>query len=244
MRLAFLASLLSSTLAFAQSPPPPPPPNADLELAKAHFNTGQLYYERGRYPDAAREFEEAYRLSNRPELLYNMGKSYDGIGDHARALAAYRRFLAAVTVSADRPAVTARVEQLAQLVGVVTVKASVEGSQVTVDGAVVGTTPLADALELNPGTHKLTVVREGYATWRGDVVASPGQAQTVTCLQVSLVKVIRVEVPTEKKVPIYKRWYLWTAIGVVVVGGVVAGAVVGSQQPPVSGPFAVLPRVQ
>ncbi len=242
MRLACLALLLSSTSVFAQSPPASPA--VDVELAKAHFATGQLYYERGRYPDAAREFEEAYRLSNRPELLYNMGKSYDGIGDHARALVAYRRFLAAVTQSPDRQWVTDRVRELAGLVGVITIKASVDGSQVTVDGAAVGSTPLGAPLELNPGAHKLAVAHEGYATWRGDVVAAPGQAQTVSCEQVSLVKVIRVEVPTEKKVPVYKRWYLWTAVGVVVVAGVVAGAVVGSQQPPVSGPFAVLPRVQ
>jgi PEGA domain/Tetratricopeptide repeat len=245
MRLACLALLLGPTLALAQPAPPQnaPPPGNDLELAKAHFATGELYYERGRYPDAAREFEEAYRLSQRPELLYNMGKSYDGIGDHARALAAYRRFLNAVVVSPDRAQVTDRAKQLQLLVGVVTIKASVDGSAVTIDGLAVGTTPLAEALELNPGAHKMEIVHEGFATWRGDVTAAPGAQQTVNAEQISLVKVIRVEVP-EKKVPIYKRWWLWTAVGVVIAAGAVTAGVLVSQQPPVAGPFAVLPKVQ
>src|SRR3954466_11859618 len=94
-----------------------PAPETDVELAKAHFRTGEIYYERGRYPDAAREFEEAYRLSNRAELLYNMGKSYDGAGDHARAIAAYRRWLEQMKESPDRETVAQRVNALGGLVG-------------------------------------------------------------------------------------------------------------------------------
>jgi hypothetical protein len=51
------------------------PPTHDIELARAHYKTGEIDYERGRFPDAAREFEEAYRLSGKSDLLYNMGKS-------------------------------------------------------------------------------------------------------------------------------------------------------------------------
>src|SRR5687767_12643301 len=106
----------------------------DLDLAKAHFKTGEIYYEKARFPDAAREFEEAYRLSKRPELLYNMGKSYDGAGDAARALTAYRRFLAQVKASNDRPWVEGRVGQLQKLVGRLTISSNVDGAQVKVDG--------------------------------------------------------------------------------------------------------------
>src|SRR5258706_15715134 len=93
-----LALLCVTSLARAQDAPQL---QNDVELAKAHYNTGQIYYDRARYHDAAREFEEAYRLYPRSPLLYNMGKAYDGAGDHARALAAYRRFLEAVKESPD-----------------------------------------------------------------------------------------------------------------------------------------------
>jgi tetratricopeptide (TPR) repeat protein len=229
-------------LALAQAPPP----ETDLELAKAHFRTGEIYYERGRFPDAAREFEEAYRLSQRAELLYNMGKSYDGAGDHARALGAYRRFMKAVLESPDRAIVEKRIDALSRLVGRVTITADVEGATITLDGVVVGTTPLKDAIEVNPGAHNVIASHEGHKTWKGPFVASPGAPVTVNARLESLVKVqvVKEVVEVERKVPVYKRWWLWTLVGAVVVAGAVTGGVLGSQQPPVDGPFAQLPAVR
>jgi tetratricopeptide (TPR) repeat protein len=242
MRSLILALLCIVTPARAEDSPPL---QNDVELAKAHFNTGQIYYDRGRFHDAAREFEEAYRLYPRAPLLYNMGKAYDGAGDHARALAAYRRFLDAVKQSPDRAEVIDRVKHLTDLVGRVRILADVDGSQVTIDGQPAGTTPIMRDIELNPGAHHIEIVHEGYATWRRDVVAGPGAPEDIHAEQNSLVKIVRVEVRTpEKKVPLYKRWWLWTAVGVVVAGAVVGGAVAASQQPPVSGPFATLPGVR
>ncbi len=218
------------------------PPGADLELAKAHFNTGQIYYERGRFPDAAREFEEAYRLSNRPELLYNMGKAYDGSSDAARALTAYRRFLAQVRESPDRPWVEGRVDQLGKIVGRFAITSTVEGSSVKLDGAEIGTTPLAEPVEVNPGSHDLEVAHEGYSTWRSKVVASPGQTQTVAAEPRSLIKIVEVE---KKSTPVYKKWWLWTAVGAVVVVAVgVTAGVLASRDDGVSGPHAQLPAVR
>jgi tetratricopeptide (TPR) repeat protein len=37
------------------------------------------------------------------------------------------------------------------------------------------------------------------------------------------------QAPPPRRTPIYKKWWLWTAVGVVVAGGVVTGAVLGSQ---------------
>src|SRR5688572_29785855 len=209
----------------------------DLELAKAHFRTGEIYYERGRFSDAAREFEEAYRLSQRAELLYNMGKSYDGGGDHARALGAYRRFMKAVLESPDRAIVQKRIEALSRLVGRVTITSDVEGASITLDGISVGTTPLPEPIEVNPGAHNVIASHEGHKTWKGPFVAAPGAPVTVNARLESLVKVTVVKevVEVERKVPVYKRWWLWTLVGAVVVAGAVTGGVLGSQQPPVDG---------
>lgn len=50
---------------------------SDDDLARAHFSSGRAYYEQGRYEDAAREFLEAYRLSQRAELLENASRAYE-----------------------------------------------------------------------------------------------------------------------------------------------------------------------
>jgi tetratricopeptide (TPR) repeat protein len=228
----------------AADPPAPGEPQ-DLELARAHFKTGEIYYERGRFPDAAREFEEAYRLSSKSDLLYNMGKSYDGAGDHARALDAYRRFLAALPSSTDRPAIERRVAALERLVGRVTIASNVEGAAITIDGDAVGASPLPRPLELNPGGHAIVASKEGYRSYRGTVVVAPGSEPRVDAKLESLVQVKIVEVPRqEKKVPVYKRWWLWTVVGAVVVGGVVTAGVLGSREAPIDGPAVQLPAVR
>jgi len=245
MRVCLLVVILLTPLGVRAQAPAQGVDQTDLELAKAHYRTGELYYERGRFPDAAREFEEAYRLSHRSDLLYNMGKAYDGVGDYAKALVAYRRWLAEVPHGSDRPQVESRVQAMQSLVGKLEIHASQDGSSVTVDGVEVGPSPLAQAIEVNPGAHKLVVAHEGYKTWRKTQVASPGRLDTITVEQESLIKVQVVEVERkEKAVPVYKKWWLWTALGAVVAAGAVTGGVLGAQRPPVSGDFAQLPAVK
>jgi tetratricopeptide (TPR) repeat protein len=222
--------------------------STDFELAKAHYKTGEIYYERGRYPDAAREFEEAYRLSNRPELLYNMGKSYDGAGDPARALAAYRRFLAAVKQSPDRAVVDARIRALGDVVGRISIQSTVTGALVSIDGTTAGTTPLA-LVEANPGAHSVEVAKEGYATWRGSVNVRSGIDESVEANPTSLVKVIRVEVPAATRPaekPVYKKWWFWVALGgaAVAVAGAVTAGVLATSSDQVPSPNAQLPEAR
>jgi tetratricopeptide (TPR) repeat protein len=218
------------------------PRPADLDLAKAHFRTGELNYERGAYPDAAKEFEEAYRLSGRAEMLYNMGKSYDGAGDMRGALDAYRRFLATVQTSTDRPFVERRVAELEVLIARISITASVP-STVLLDGVKLGTTPLPAApIELNPGTHSVEIAAEGYATFRRSLTLARAEVARVDAQMVSLVKVIHVETRA-KPVPVYKRWYLWAGVGAVVVTGVALGAVFGVRKAnEIDGPSLQLPR--
>jgi tetratricopeptide (TPR) repeat protein len=238
--LASLVILLTTSSVFAQAAP-----DTDLELAKAHYKTGELYYARGRFPDAAREFEEAYRLSHRSDLLYNMGKSYDGVGDYAKALAAYRRWLAEVPNGADRGDVTSRVSAMEGLVGRLELSSSVDGASITLDGAEVGPSPIAQPIEVNPGAHQIVVSHEGYRTFRKTVVASPGKREPIRAVLESLVSVRVVEVERkEKAVPVYKKWWLWTAVGLVVAAGAVTAGVLGAQGPQVAGDKAQLPEVR
>jgi tetratricopeptide (TPR) repeat protein len=216
----------------------------DVAIAKAHFNTGQAYYEHGRFVDAAREFEEAYRLSGKPALLYNMGKSYDGASDFARALDAYRRFLdAAPPDNADRDFVGQRVHMLTSLVGTIRLDGARDGSSVTLDGKPVGTTPLPAALEVNPGRHTVELAREQYATFRRAVDVPVGGGAVVAVQQVEAVKVVTVAAAPREK-PIYQRWWLWAAAGgALVVAGVITAVVLTTRSSSGS-PAIQLPAVR
>src|SRR5215467_8376872 len=94
-RRALLLALMVASVARAQSP-------VETDLAKAHFETGLTYYGAGRYKESIREFLEAYRLSPRTELLYNIGRCYERLDDPGRASDAYARYLAQRPDAAER----------------------------------------------------------------------------------------------------------------------------------------------
>jgi tetratricopeptide (TPR) repeat protein len=219
------------------------PDGGEVELAKAHFRTGEIYYEESRFLDAAHEFEAAYGALGRPALLYNIGKCYDGAGDLVRARAYYRRYLEAVPDSEDAEVVQKRIAELTESIGYVTLRLDVRGAEVRLDGALQGKTPLAEPLALNPGRHKIDVARDGYATWSQELHTVGGGAQELKARLVPLAPPPSPPPPRPPPPPLYRKWWLWATIGgalaasAVVMGGVLGaraaapGTEVGSQLP-------------
>jgi tetratricopeptide (TPR) repeat protein len=82
------------------------------ERAKAHFLAGQSYYDQASYTDALREFKEAYRLSNKPALLYNVARCYEGLEQFGDAVAMLERYLKEEPETPDREAVETRIAHL------------------------------------------------------------------------------------------------------------------------------------
>ncbi len=83
-----LAFTFAPTSVFAQSDEQ----LANDEQAHTHFDSGHLYFERGEYDDALREFQAAYDLSHRAPLLYNLYLTLERLGragDAADRLEAY-----------------------------------------------------------------------------------------------------------------------------------------------------------
>jgi len=72
--------------------------------ARAHFEAGRLHFDRGAYEDALREFEEAYQLSGRAELLYNLFLTTERMGDFDAAIAHLERYLTEGAPDAERRA--------------------------------------------------------------------------------------------------------------------------------------------
>jgi len=113
-----VASLLATSAAHAQQPAPPAggatpqaaprdgattqqmeAAGANTQLdssARARFRVGQSMYESGRFSEAAREFEAAYELSRRPELLFNIYVANRDDNNLDKAVTALRAFLAAM----------------------------------------------------------------------------------------------------------------------------------------------------
>jgi tetratricopeptide (TPR) repeat protein len=84
----------------------------DEERAKAHFLAGQSYYEQASYGDALKEFGEAYRISKKPALLYNLARCHEALDHYADAVAMLERYLQEDPDASDRDAIQSRIEHL------------------------------------------------------------------------------------------------------------------------------------
>jgi len=105
-------------MAYAQDEAPLPPPELSVEeegaqqRARLHFQSGASYYEAGSYEDALREWNRAYQLSNRSELLYNLSLAHQGLNQLSEAVDYLRRFLAEVHDIPNRANLELRVQNL------------------------------------------------------------------------------------------------------------------------------------
>lgn len=66
------------------------------DAAKEHFLRGRSLHDAGSYGEAVIEYQAAYSLAPRPELLFNIGQCYRLMRNRERAVMYYERYLALV----------------------------------------------------------------------------------------------------------------------------------------------------
>jgi tetratricopeptide (TPR) repeat protein len=103
----------------APSEPPSPTAPTDEEQmrtlddeARQRFELGRTFYEAGRFAQAAEEFAEAYRLSQRPQLLYNLYVAHRDAANWQGAIEALRGYLEKVPDVPDRITLRARLKSM------------------------------------------------------------------------------------------------------------------------------------
>lgn len=83
--------------------------------ARALFEAGRNAFEDGRFDAALQRFREAYELSHRPQLLYNIGQAADRLRHDAEAVRAFEQYLELVPDAPTRRRVELRLEALRRL---------------------------------------------------------------------------------------------------------------------------------
>ena len=91
---------------------------------------------------------------------------------------------------------------------------------VSIDGSPIGNAPIEAVVP--PGTHKVAVHRDGYEDTVSTVVIAAGEHKEVT-------------LEPQKNAPFTTKWWFWTGVGVVVVGGVVTTAALLTEKSPSKG---------
>jgi len=119
----FTGALLFSNLALAQyaSGEGPPDETEDAESgpdeatdseARSLYDAGTAAFSDGRFEDALDRWREAYELSARPKLLYNIATALDRLGRSSEAIEGYASYLEAVPEARNENYVRRRIDVL------------------------------------------------------------------------------------------------------------------------------------
>ena len=212
-----------------------------------HFNKGRALQALGRFPEALDELEQ-FKKSASPDLLAKVPKLDELIADvrlHIAQLQIVCKVAGARVLVRDRlvgttpitsnvamsvgPAtvevtaegyfpwkksielppgglLTVNVELVTKSTkGILVVSSNTAGSTVFIDDAVAGTAPVEVALDA--GSHKILLRRDGYDEAETSAIVPVGERREMT-------------VDLAKKAALTSKWWFWTGIGVIVVGGV------------------------
>jgi hypothetical protein len=155
----------------------PPLGDSLTGIAKAEYEAGRILYGDGDYTTAVLKFDRAYQESKDPRLLWNMAAAEKNLRHYVRVESLVQRYM---QESGDKLTETERTDAQALLdtvrtfIGDVTVKVQPDGSNVSVDGASAGVTPLQQPLRLEIGTRLFEVTKDGFIPQRESMQISGG----------------------------------------------------------------------
>ena len=146
-------------------------------------------FEAGKYPEALKQFLEAYAQLSPPEfvipqVVWNVGRCYEKIGDDVSALQFFQEFEKYANTPEMKATAGAKIADVRlRLMAKVTVLVDVPGAEIRLDGKDVGVSPIRGPLLVDPGRRVIQVRKEGFRRHVETLEVSPKDAQT---LRVSL----------------------------------------------------------
>ncbi len=182
--------------------------------AKSRYNIGKGLYRKGRYAEAAAEFQAALAMHpSSARLAYNLARSAERAGKLEAAAEAYQTYLKLAPAADDRGQIEALLpvlrKQIQEQWPEVAVSTQPPGAQITVDGKP-HAEPSPATLRLPPGAHTLGLSVEGYVPTDRALKLVAGQAETVS---VALAPLQQAPPPTSVNTIVG-----WTGVGLGVAG--------------------------
>jgi hypothetical protein len=187
-KLAFLLTLCAAAAtalpAFAQVT------DSERAAARQLFKEGDDLQREGKFPEALDKFQRAQQVYAAPTNLLRMAECQAALGRLVESAESYRAVVRSPLPAGSPPAFQAAVDQakaeLSQVeprVPRVTVQvepAGASGLQMQIDGESVPAALVGEAIPLDPGTHKVTVFAQGYASAEQSVVLKERDARTMS----------------------------------------------------------------
>jgi tetratricopeptide (TPR) repeat protein len=239
-RLTVIVALLVGT-SFAHAAPKKADPKTDA--AEALIQEGIKLRRVGRDDAALEKFDRAYGLTPTPRAAAQKGLCLQALGRFTEAEVLLAQSLegdADPWVAKNRSTIKDSIEVVKTKIGRFEISGSPVGAHVTVDGREVGQFPLSGMVRINEGAAVLEVQADGYVSERTSLQVQGASFRQLEFRLKKTATVAAAPMPQNTAItdsnegiganandastdaPVYKKAWFWGAVGVVVVGGVVA----------------------
>lgn len=193
--------------------------------ADSHFRRGVELYKDNDYATALVEFQRAYDIDPKFQVLYNIAGSQVQLQDYAGALKTFQRYLTegGKKVTPRRKfEVEREIEKLKKRVARLTVTTSEIGAAVSIDDMAAATTPMAEPIVVSAGRRKVTATLAGRPPVTQMVDLAGGDTQTIL-LQIPPKPVVEVVAPPARPLGT-AAIVAWSVTGAIVTATVVTGS--------------------
>lgn len=186
--LAFDTSAVHAQVRPAPARDPAPNSAPNLVRAQEHFVLGMNFFRAHDYREALREFQLAAALAPNADVWFNIGRSYEELGEYAQAASALERYLRDRVDAKDAARVRAQITRLEELVRAQRERTQVapqtgslrihrragSAADVFVDGKPLSPEAVAEPLFLPAGRHRLDVIAPQHVPLHALVDIEPG----------------------------------------------------------------------
>ncbi len=237
--LAAVMAMGTASATFTAAPVSAWASSGDDSRATELKSRGDADMDSGAYADAITSYRASYERRRDPALLYDIGTAYERLGDYPNALAYLEEFALAAP-----PDLRARVPALERIIAGVRasvarlrIACDVAGARIMVRGVWRGTTPLRDDIVLAPGPARVELFADGHRPFVHDVGLIAGRETTVRVALVDDDRVSTSAPPSHGDTPgsIVNRWWFWTGVGAVVLGGMAVAVALAQNHSQASG---------
>jgi hypothetical protein len=177
----------------------------EAEPAQAHLRRSAAATNLGHYADAAKEYEAAYLWTSAPNLLVDVGRTWQLAGDQQKALTAFRSYVRVAPDGEHRAFCEAKIREL-------------EGQPTGPAAPVPGPTAPAMAPSMMaypaPGAVPPLPAPAPMAPVPPPLYAAPPRPPVATTIATC-----PPPVPVATESPVYHRWPFWIVLGTVVIAG-------------------------
>jgi tetratricopeptide (TPR) repeat protein len=227
-----LGLILLICLGEAQARAAPTP--QESAQARDAFKSAQVHYDLKEYAAALEDFKNSYRLVQDPVMLFNIAQCHYFLGQNEEALGFYRNFLRRLPDAPNRGAVERKIQDIEHKLAAAPKPAAPAGVVPPKPGAASLSPPPAEPVAGGTAAGGIGVASGAAAPLSPPSplpqagAGDPGGAGRQDGTSLSALTSAPPLAPAASPA-IWKRWWFWTGIGVVVAGGVLAGIAISQR---------------